>query len=73
MGRSSPNEGTYRFKEQWGARPVPLHWQYWLAEGEALPERSPKNRRFDLCIRAWKKLPLWVAGSLGPILSKNLP
>src|SRR5579862_1001899 len=28
FGRSTPNEGTYRFKEQWGAHPVPLHWEY---------------------------------------------
>ena len=24
FGRSPPHEGTYRFKEQWGARPVQL-------------------------------------------------
>jgi hypothetical protein len=26
FGRSTPGEGTYRFKEQWGARPEPLYW-----------------------------------------------
>ena len=26
FGRSTPGEGTYRFKAQWGAKPVPLHW-----------------------------------------------
>ena len=26
FGRSSPGEGTFRFKKQWGARPHPLHW-----------------------------------------------
>lgn len=26
FGRSTPNEGTYRFKKQWGAKPKPLHW-----------------------------------------------
>ena len=28
FGRSTPNEGTYHFKEQWGARPEPLYWEY---------------------------------------------
>jgi len=26
FGRSTPGEGTYRFKKQWGARSKPLHW-----------------------------------------------
>ena len=26
FGRSTPNEGTFRFKKQWGALPHPLHW-----------------------------------------------
>ena len=26
FGRSTPNEGTFRFKKQWGAKPAPLHW-----------------------------------------------
>lgn len=26
FGRSTPGEGTYRFKRQWGATPSPLHW-----------------------------------------------
>ncbi|MGD8386285.1 MAG: FemAB family PEP-CTERM system-associated protein [Desulfobacteraceae bacterium] len=26
FGRSTPEEGTYRFKAQWGAKPQPLHW-----------------------------------------------
>ena len=26
FGRSTPSEGTYRFKQQWGALPKPLYW-----------------------------------------------
>ncbi len=26
FGRSTPGEGTYRFKKQWGAQKSPLHW-----------------------------------------------
>lgn len=27
FGRSTPGEGTYRFKTQWGARPRPIYWE----------------------------------------------
>lgn len=29
FGRSTPDEGTYRFKAQWGANPQPLKWEEW--------------------------------------------
>ena len=27
FGRSTPDEGTYHFKSQWGAQPGPMHWE----------------------------------------------
>lgn len=33
FGRSSPDSGTFRFKQQWGAKPLALHWYYHLANG----------------------------------------
>jgi FemAB-related protein (PEP-CTERM system-associated) len=73
FGRSTPNEGTYKFKEQWGAKPVALHWQYWLANGGALPEINPHNPRYQLMIRAWQKLPVGLTRLLGPAIVKNIP
>jgi serine/alanine adding enzyme len=73
FGRSSPDSGTYRFKAQWGARPVPFHWHYWLREGESLPGLSPANPRYRLAIRLWQRLPLAVTELLGPRIVRNLP
>lgn len=73
FGRSTPDSGTYRFKEQWGARPVPLHWCYWLAEGQGLPQLHPQNPKYRFAIQAWRKLPLVVANYLGPHVVKYLP
>jgi FemAB-related protein (PEP-CTERM system-associated) len=73
FGRSTPNEGTYRFKEQWGATPVPLVWEYWMAEGRPLPDLSPKNPKYDAAISAWQKLPLGVTRWLGPHIVRNIP
>lgn len=73
FGRSTPGEGTYRFKEQWGAKPVQLYWHYWLRVGRSLPELNPHNPKYQLAIRLWKKLPVPVTRILGPMIVRNLP
>ena len=73
FGRSTPGEGTYRFKEQWGAKPVPLYWHYWLRNGCMLPELNPKNPKYQLAIRIWKQLPLRLTRMFGPAIVKYLP
>jgi FemAB-related protein (PEP-CTERM system-associated) len=73
FGRCTLNEGTYKFKEQWGAKPLELHWQYWLANGGPLPEISPHNPKYHFMIRAWQKLPVGVTRWLGPAIVKNIP
>lgn len=73
FGRSTPGEGTYRFKEQWGAKPAQLYWNYWLRNGGALPELNPKNPKYQLAIWIWKRLPLPVTRMFGPAIVKYLP
>ena len=73
FGRSSIDSGTYRFKKQWGAQPRQLYWHYWLAHGQDLPELTPNSPKYQLAIRAWKRLPLFLANRLGPHIVKNLP
>lgn len=73
FGRSTIDSGTFRFKKQWGAEPVQLNWQYWLAEGQELPALTPTNPKYQLAIKLWQKLPLPVANILGPPIVRNLP
>jgi FemAB-related protein (PEP-CTERM system-associated) len=73
FGRSSVDSGTYGFKRQWGAEPVQLHWQYWLAPGRGMPGLTPSSPKFRLAVRAWQHLPLAIANRLGPRLVKDLP
>jgi CelD/BcsL family acetyltransferase involved in cellulose biosynthesis len=73
FGRSTPNEGTFQFKKQWGAVPRPLVWEYWTAPGHAIPDMSPANPRFDLAVRAWQCLPVPVATALGPHIVRSIP
>lgn len=72
FGRSTPGGAHYRFKAQWGALPTPLYWQYWLPTPGPLPEHNPQNPRYQLAIRAWRRLPLPVTQVLGPVLARGL-
>ena len=73
FGRSTPNEGTFNFKQQWGAESHPLYWECWLAEGSSLPDRSPKNARFSAVISLWRRLPVAVTKAIGPAIVRNIP
>jgi len=73
FGRSTPGEGTFRFKEQWGAQPVPLHWEYDLMGGTSLPNLGPSNPKYHMVIETWKRLPLAVATRLGPLIVRAIP
>jgi serine/alanine adding enzyme len=75
FGRSTIDSGTYKFKLQWGAVPLQLYWHRWergvatteAAHGDA---ESPVMR---YAVAAWKRLPLAVANTLGPLVSPSLP
>ena len=73
FGRSTRDAGTYRFKRQWGAEPVPLYWHYWLGEGGELPSLSPSSPKFRLAVSLWQRLPVPMANLLGPGIVKSLP
>jgi FemAB-related protein (PEP-CTERM system-associated) len=73
FGRSSPDAGTYRFKEQWGAKPLPLYWHYWVRPGGKVPDLSPANPKYRVAIDIWKRLPLSVTNLIGPAIVRNIP
>ena len=73
FGRSTPGEGTFIFKKQWGAKPVQLYWQYLLKDGERVPELNTKNPKYELAIKVWQRLPITLTKVLGPRIVKNIP
>lgn len=73
FGRCTEHAGTYRFKQQWGAHPITLHWDYVLPAGQKLPELNPNNPKFRVLIAIWRKLPVWLANLLGPRIVRVLP
>jgi CelD/BcsL family acetyltransferase involved in cellulose biosynthesis len=73
FGRSTPNEGTFDFKRQWGAEPRPMCWEYWLPPGQSLPDQSPDNPKFAAAVAVWQRLPLPLTKMLGPHIVKGIP
>jgi serine/alanine adding enzyme len=73
FGRSTPEESTYKFKEQWGASPSPMPWAYWVRDQGPIPDITPRNRKYHLAIEIWKRLPLHVTKMLGPRIIRNIP
>jgi FemAB-related protein (PEP-CTERM system-associated) len=72
FGRSTRGSGTYQFKKQWGAREVPLYWQYLLPAGAALPELRPDSPKYRLMVTCWRRLPVGLASLLGPWIIAKL-
>ncbi|MFM7926730.1 MAG: GNAT family N-acetyltransferase, partial [Pirellula sp.] len=72
FGRSTHGSGTYKFKEQWGAKPHPAIWQYYVRKGDPSDMRpdSPTKVRF---VNLWKKLPLWLTRLVGPSIVRGIP
>ena len=71
-GRSKKGTGPYSFKKNWGFTPEPLHYEYYLVKAKTMPDINPTNPKYQLFIRAWKKLPLPIAKIVGPLLAKDL-
>jgi serine/alanine adding enzyme len=72
FGRSTPGEGTYRFKEQWGAVPQPLYWHYISLDGRMPAPEDTSNARFQTATRCWQRLPLVVTRIIGPRIRKHI-
>ena len=66
FGRSTIGEGTYRFKEQWGAKPAPLYWYKFSRNGDASNETGSASRWMTRASECWKRLPIPVTRVLGP-------
>lgn len=72
FGRSKIGTGPYDFKKNWGFPPQPLTHQFLLLGGGALPDINPLNPKYRLMIATWKRLPLFVANRLGPLIVRNI-
>ncbi len=66
FGRSTVDEGTYRFKEQWGAKPAPLYWYKFDRDNLSSNEITSASPWMNRATECWKRLPVPVTRVLGP-------
>ncbi len=74
-GRSQWGSGNFKFKELWGAEPVPLYYQSFMRRGTSVPDFELKVERdfkFRFIVQSWQRLPVPVTRLVGPYLRKNL-
>jgi FemAB-related protein (PEP-CTERM system-associated) len=72
FGRSTRGEGTYTFKEQWGALPAPLFWDRIYLDGKPRRTDDAGTEGFKTARHYWKKLPLIVTRIIGPSIRKHI-
>ena len=72
FGRSKLGTGPFAYKKNWGFEPQPLTYARWLAEGETPRDTNPTSAKYRLQVDLWKKLPLWAANRIGPLIARGL-
>jgi hypothetical protein len=72
FGRSKADTGPFSFKKNFGFKPQPLPYEYYLVKSPAVPDVNPLNPKYRLLVNAWTRLPLPVANLLGPTLARSL-
>ena len=72
FGRSTPDSGTYRFKAQWGALPLPLRQREDRAGHEANGSTRFASFGRRMAEAAWARLPLPATTALGPKLRRYI-
>ena len=75
MGRSRIHSSTYRFKKQWGSKPVALRYEVLSLDG-ATSTDSTAFYRSDLALfisKIWRALPRPISIRLGPMVRRYMP
>ena len=70
FGRSKTGTGAAAFKKNWGFAGMPRLYAR-RSEGGSR-EVNPLNPKYALMVRTWQRLPLPVANTLGPWISRGL-
>lgn len=72
FGRSTPGGGTYKFKEQWGAEPWPLHWNVYSQFEEGKETSEDNNAWMVRATQVWQRLPVFVTNLVGPRIRASI-
>ncbi len=72
FGRSTYGEGTFKFKQQWGANPLILNWFLPGQQPSPTEEQSAPGKLRKIVEQTWPKLPIGVTTFVGPRIRKYI-
>jgi len=72
FGRSKVGSGAFAFKKNWGFEAEPLSYATRTADGWRPRSVNPADRRYQLQVALWRKLPLGIANRIGPWIARGL-
>jgi FemAB-related protein (PEP-CTERM system-associated) len=72
FGRSMRDSGAFAFKKNWGFEPRSLQYQYDVLDGHRSPVMDPSRPIFKTLTAVWRRLPLSIANTIGPMVSPRL-
>jgi len=73
FGRSKRGTGSFDFKSAWSMQASELQYRYHLVKAKSVPEMSPVDKKFQLPVAAWKRMPFSWTKIVGPRLIRWIP
>jgi FemAB-related protein (PEP-CTERM system-associated) len=73
FGRSKVGTGAFAFKKGWRMTERRLPYRYLLVKATQVPNLNPTESKYQPVIQLWKRLPVSVANTLGPLIVRGLP
>jgi FemAB-related protein (PEP-CTERM system-associated) len=73
FGRSKRGTGSFDFKSSWSMQVTELPYRYHLVRAKEVPHMSPVDKKFQLPVAAWKRMPYSWTKVLGPRLIRWIP
>jgi FemAB-related protein (PEP-CTERM system-associated) len=73
FGRSKRGTGSFQFKSSWSMEESELPYRYHLVRAKEVPRLSPLDKKFQLPVAMWKRLPFSWTKVIGPRLIRGVP
>jgi FemAB-related protein (PEP-CTERM system-associated) len=73
FGRSKKGTGSFDFKSAWNMQVSELPYRYQLGRAKEVPQMSPVDKKFQLPVEMWKRLPFSWTKVIGPVLIRQIP
>jgi FemAB-related protein (PEP-CTERM system-associated) len=73
FGRSKQGTGSFLFKSAWSMQVTELPYRYGLVRAKSVPQMSPLDKKFQLPVEMWKRLPFAWTKVLGPRVIRWVP